>query len=419
MLRVLYFCSATVLALVLAGCGHERGAPPAPPPPTVSVAQPILYPVQRYHEYNGNLEAVERVQITARVKGFLKEILFTEGAEVNEGDLLFRIDPREYQAGVKVAEADLRKAITEMNRTRLEAERGRQLRGTSAISAEEQAQRVAAFESAEAVVAQSQAALEARQLEFSFTEIYSPIAGQISRTLITRGNLVGQTGDTLLTSVVSMDPLFVYFDAPERDLVENLRTLREGGGADVLSQTLRVEIGVTTEDGYPHVGRIDFRENRVDSGTGTVRIRGRIPNPRVAPGNARLLYPGLYARVRVPIGAPLELPAIPEDALMTGQEGRFVYVLDEKNVVQKRSVTVGPHVYKETSQAVAARAGWTRTPEKPEGEADPVTSVVAIEKGLEATDRIIINGLTRARPGSPVAPQAWVVKPPANNPNGR
>jgi multidrug efflux pump subunit AcrA (membrane-fusion protein) len=174
-----------------------------------------------------------------------------------------------------------------------------------------------------------------------------------------------------------------------------------------------VEIGVTTEEGYPHPGKLDFRENRVDPSTGTVRMRGRIPNPRVPPGNARLLYPGLFARIRVPSGPPVSLPAIPEDALMTGQEGRFVYVLGADNVIQKRTVTVGPVVWKSPPAAVQPPPRWRlvasaephsgeKSPEPP-----PVHSVVAIESGLTPEDQVVIIGLTKARPGTAVAPESW------------
>ncbi len=416
-MRQLLLGCLVILIGQLTGCNRHPGPPPTPPPPVVSVTQPIVYPVQEYFEYNGNLDAVETVQIVARVKGFLNAVLFTEGQDVEKGKLLFKIDPREYEAAVKVAEADRRKALTQLKLARVEVQRVQSLRGPAAISAEEVAQRVATMESAEAVLKQTEASLEARQLERSFTEITSPIVGQIGRALITPGNLVGQNGDTLLTTVVRMDPLYIYFDAPERDLVEYQRSARAAEAGNLLAQSIPVEIGVATEKGFPHVGKIDFRENRVDAGTGTVRGRGQIPNPRVPPANARLLYPGLYARVRVPNGPSHPLPIIPEDALMTGQEGRFVYVLGPDNIVEKRTVTVGPHVWKAGTLAEVGEPGWTVTHNAPEAEKKPVTqpvlSAVAITAGLSADDRIIFNGLVKARPGTPVAPQVWLLKAPA------
>jgi multidrug efflux system membrane fusion protein len=290
------------------------------------------------------------------------------------------------------------------------------------MSPEEFELRVAAREAADATVLQAEAAVDAAQLQLSYTEIRAPIAGQINRTQATRGNLVGQSEGAVLTTIVSMDLLYVYFDVPERDLVEYQKTVGSAGQAGVLSQTLVVEIGVETEEGYPHAGKIDFRENRVDMGTGTVRIRGRIPNPKVPPSGARLLYPGLFARVRAPAGPPRSLPAIPEDALMTGQEGRFVYVLGDKDTVQKRTVQVGAYVAKGLP-AEGGPPAWTLTKasaKAPAGNAPAapvaVPSVVSIESGLAPTDRVIINGLTKARPGGQVAPEEWELKPPSARP---
>jgi len=420
----------SVLAIVanfcLPGCRAQRGAPPAPPPPVVTVTQPVVHPVQTYFEYNGHLDAVEMVQIVARVEGVLKDIAFTEGDEVNEGDLLFEIDPREYAATIKKVQADKLKAVAELKRAQADETRVKALRTSGAMTAEEFDQRVASRETAEAVVLQTEAALESANIQLGYTKVYSPIKGQISRTLITRGNIVGTNGNTLLTSVVSMDPLYIFFDAPERDLVEYQRDLKAGAGNEVVGQAFRVEVGVATEEGYPHVGRIDFRENRVDVGTGTVRVRGIIPNPRTGPADARLLYPGLFARVRIPSGAPRPLPAIPEDALMTGQEGRFVYVLGADNVVQKRTVTVGPQIWKgeagegkprwtlvaEAAKAVTPVDGATPDASKTLSADVAVPSIVSIESGLTKDDVIVINGLTKARPGAPVDPQKLILRPP-------
>ncbi|HVJ79947.1 MAG TPA: efflux RND transporter periplasmic adaptor subunit, partial [Planctomycetia bacterium] len=332
--------------LALGGCRPPRPAPPAPPTPAVSVIFPVMQPVQNYYEYNGYLEAVETVEVRARVHGFLKEVRFREGEEVKQGDLLFNIDQREYVTGTRKAEADRLKANAELKRAKLDADRAKQLLATRAGSVEEYEQRVAAAETAAAVVMQAEAAIDTAKIQLGYTEIRAPIDGQISRTRVTRGNLVGQNEPTLLTTIVSADPIYVYFDAPERDLIEFQRSLQARAQPSLTSQEIPVEIGVATEAGTPHVGRIDFRENRVDTATGTVRIRGRIPNPRRPPGNARLLYPGLFARVRLPEATGSQSRVVlPEDALMTGQEGRFVYVVGKEDVVEKRKVTVGPQIW--------------------------------------------------------------------------
>jgi hypothetical protein len=222
-----------------------------------------------------------------------------------------------------------------------------------------------------------------------------------------------------------MDPLYVYFDIPERDQVEYQRNLK--GKTSATQDEPTVEVAVATEEGYPHVGKIDFRENRVETGTGTIRIRGRIPNPLMnMNATHRLLYPGLYARIRIPLGEPERRPVIPEDALMTGQEGRYVYVIGEGNKVEKRTVTVGPQVWAPPPPDAPHQPGWTLINPHPAdqdkgGQAAPKTapvqSIVAIEKGLNANERIIVIGLQKARPGEPVSPDEWQLQePPASKP---
>ncbi len=425
--------AAGAVILLMAGCRPPRPTPPTPPPPAVTVIRPVSYPVQAYYEYNGYLEAVESAQIKARVRGFLTDVLFTEGADVKEGDLLFKIDSREYVAAVKRADGDRLKALAELRRAKAEEERSKPLVAARNLSVEEFQQRIAARETAEAAIKQSEALHELAQLDLSYTEIKAPIDGRISRAIVTRGNLVGQGEATLLTTIVPVDSLFVWFDVPERDLPEYLQIMQAGNGV------ARVEIGVADEEGYPHSGFIDFRENRGEPGTGTIRIRGRIDNPPVGPKQIRRLYPGLYARVRVPRGEPKLQLTIPEEALMAGQEGRFVYVLNDQNVVAKRTVSVGPQVWtlpppEKSSAPIPIPIlipvlipipipipipHWQLTNPNPPTEGDQartrltIRSVVAIDKGLTAGDRVIVNGLQKARPGAPVTPAEWEFKPPS------
>src|SRR5262249_50239384 len=222
---------------------------------------------------------------------------------------------------------------------------------------------------------------------------------------------------------VRVDELFVYFDVPEPDLVAYQRARLQQVLPDPTSQQIPVEIGVATEFGFPHVGRIDFRENRVDTPTGTIRVRGRIPNPLQA-NQTRVLYPGLYARVRVLKADPTPRVVIPEDALQAAQEGRFVYVVRPDNTVEKRLVTVGATVWRTPPPDQAGDAtGWAMVNPKPDAgggkRAGPprptrlrAESVVAIESGLKPDDRVIVNGLQKARPEAPVAPEEWVLTPP-------
>jgi RND family efflux transporter MFP subunit len=422
-------CVLGGMIVALAGCQRKGGAPPEAPPPKVTVTRPVSHPVQNYFEYNGHLEAIETVEIRARVKGLLQEIHFTEGEEVVRGAPLYTIDPREYRTAVARATADQAKAAAEIANWKAqiklaEAELNRltRLPPTTVTQSEiDKARATVEVNVAQLAVAQATkdaaaAALQTASIQLGYTDIRSPIAGRISRTLITKGNLVGQDQPTLLTTIVSTDPLYVYFDAPERDLLNYYRMDSEKGGSGA-----PIEVAVTGDAGYPHSGTIDFRENRVDVGTGTIRLRGRVPNPMLPPANRRPLYPGLYARVRVPAGTAEPRPVIPEDALMTGQEGRFVYVVGAGDMVEKRNVTVGARVW----QALAAGPGqgsWALlnmdagAASDASGKGGPlrqaVRSVVAIESGLDPNDRVVVFGLQKARPGAPVVPEIWELRSP-------
>ena len=429
-------CSLLTLLIAIAtviGCRGAKPAPPKMPPAQVTVAKVIAYPVQHYLDYNGFLDAVETVQIKARVKGFLNAVTFKdkkrEGEEVEKGDLLYQIDPREYEAAVAKStadiaryKADIKNAEAQIKLAEAELERNTKAVNMGAGSksdldkaqAQLEANR-AQLDTAKANVEAGKASLQMDQLNLDYTTIYAPISGRISRTQVTQGNLVGQNELTLLTTIVQMDPLYVYFDIPERDLVEYQRSLQ--GKPSTNSTANTIEVAVATEVGFPHIGKIDFRENRVETGTGTIRIRGRIGNPFIR-DKERLLYPGLYARVRIPVGPDEPQPVIPEDALMTGQEGRFVYVIGEGNIVEKRSVTVGPQVWAPPPPGATRQAGWKLANPKAEaGKPEvslPLQSIVAIEKGLKTGERIIVNGLQKARPGSEVAPDEWQIQAPTS-----
>jgi multidrug efflux system membrane fusion protein len=437
-----------VACLVSFGCQKPKAAPQAPPPPTVSVAKPSMQKVQPYYEYNGYLDAIETVQVKARVKGVIEKIAFTEGAEIKKGDLLYVIDPREYvaaeakaKADIKKAEADAANAKAQMHLAQAEVDRIARLSSTGAVSQSEydkalgtlasyKAQQDVAFANRDA----GEAALQTARLDIEYTQIKAPIDGRINRTLVTAGNLVGQNETTLLTTILRMNELYVYFDTAERDLIEFHRSAKNE------LTPLEIKIAVTGEEGYPHIGFIDFRENRVETSTGTVRVRGRVKNPVVASDNVRLLYPGLYSRVQVPSGQQRIMPVIPEDALMTGQEGRFVYVLMKDNMVKKQSVKVMQQPYWRVSSANPKAPAWqlsapTNPPAAPPAGAPPagtpgaggpppgpppgplpVLSMVAIEEGLSPDDRVIVNGLTKVRPGSPVNPEDRHLIPPVATP---
>jgi RND family efflux transporter MFP subunit len=420
------------------GCGKGVPLPNqgAPPPPRVTVAKPVAYPVQKYFEYNGYLEAVATNEIRARVKGFLDEVHFKEGVEVEKGAPLYTIDPRQYAAAVAKSKADIAKAVADMasataqiTLAQANLDRFRASGSGASKSETDQAQATlesnkAAYNVAAANKAAAEAALQTAELELSYTEIKAPIAGRIGRTLVTRGNLVGQTDATLLATIVSVDPIYAYFDTPEKDLAAYQQS-NETGGGQAMPQAIPIELGIANEEGYPHRGTLDFRDNRVDIGTGTIKLRASVPNPVVQPRNIRLLYPGLYARIRVPNGPVKEQLTIPEEALMTGQEGRFVYVIGEGNKVLKRTVAVGANVWRAPERIDAAQPGWNLNnpnppaappPGAPPGPPPPARlparSIIAVEQGLDANDQVIVIGLQKARPGAPVTPDLWELVPP-------
>ena len=432
-------CAAifSLSAAVLVGCSRKPPAAPQFPTPVVTVAKPVTRMVQGYFEYNGHLEPIEMVEVKARVKGLLQDIHFTEGEEVEKGKPLYTIDPREYKAGVARATADLAKASADIGNWTAQikladSELARVTRAVNSGGAPpsdlDKAKATLDVNKAQLAVAEANkdsaaAALQTANIQLGYTDIKAPIAGRINRTMVTRGNLVGQDAPTMLTTIVGVDPLYVYFDAPERDLIEYQKRLR-GAGTAAEAQEAVVEIGVATEDGFPHAGKIDFRENRVDAGTGTVRLRGRIPNPPGGVSNTRLLYPGLYARVRVQAGKEEPRLVIPEDAIMTGQEGRFVYVVRAENKVEKQVIKVGRQVWRAAApDDTKPPPAWVLVntdPKPPPPDLKgpppptrlPLRSLVAVESGLKADDVVVVNGLQKARPGAPVAPETWVIQAP-------
>jgi RND family efflux transporter MFP subunit len=363
------------LALGAGGCKRNGGTPPPQQPPDVTVSRPVQREVTDYHDYTGRIEAVETVEVRARVKGYLQKIHFKEGAEVRKDDLLYEIDPRTFEADVERAKAQVAQSEAQLELARAEADRVTRLRGTGSISDEEYRQKLAARDTASAALQQARAALKSSELELSFTKIRAPIDGRISRTLVTEGNLVGFSEPTLLTTIVRLDPMYVYFDVPERNFLIYQDRIREEGVATAEQATIPVFVALTNESGYPHRGTIGFRDNRVDPGTGTITVRGELPNP------SRLLTPGLFARVRVPLGSPKLRLLVPEVALAADQRGTYVLTVKDDDTVEYRSVKTGTNL----------------------------DGLVVIEEGLKANDRVVVNGIQRARPGAKVRPRE--VKP--------
>jgi membrane fusion protein, multidrug efflux system len=352
--------------LVMSACGKTPDTAASMPPAKVSVAKVLEQPVNEWDEFTGRLEAPETVQIRPRVSGQIDEVAFTEGALVKKGDLLFQIDPRPFQAEVRRLEAQLAQARATATRSENEAQRGERLRQSNAISAELADSRTSAAQEARAAAAAIQAQLDLAKLNLSFTRVTSPINGRVSRAEITAGNLV--TADvTPLTSVVSTDKVYAYFDADERVFLKYTQLARQGQRG----QATPVYMGLSNEDGNPHQGQMNFIDNQVNPQTGTIRGRAVFDNKDGA------YTPGLYARLKLVGSGTYSAVLINDEAVGTDLGKKFVLVMDAENKPAYRAVELGPKI---------------------EG-------LRIVRTGLSKDDTIIVKGLQRARPGSPVTPE--------------
>jgi RND family efflux transporter MFP subunit len=337
------FLLPVAAALAVAGC-KKTGAPPAAGgPQVVPVAKPVQRPVTEYVEYTGRSDAVTTIGIKARATGYLIRAPFTEGAEVKKGELLFEIDPEPYkaqlaqaEAQVKVAEANLVLAQASYNRVR-----GLTGVGSTAVSPQEVDQARAAADAAEAQVRAAKATADVYRLNLGYTKVTSPIDGQISRSYYNVGNLVSQD-QTLLTTIVSTDPMNAYFDMDERTLLRIRTAINQGKiqATEGSGNDLPVLMGLEGEDGFPHRGSVDFVNNVVNPSTGTIAVRGLFPNPKPEHGR-RLLSPGMFVRIRLPIGQPHPAILVVDRAIGSDQGLKYVYVIDAEKKVRYRRVTTG------------------------------------------------------------------------------
>ncbi|WP_218421584.1 multidrug efflux RND transporter periplasmic adaptor subunit MexE [Stutzerimonas stutzeri] len=367
-LNALRFPLIAVAVLITAACGKAPEATQSGmPPPAVSVAEVIEQPVTEWDELTGRLEAPESVEIRPRVSGFIDKVAFEEGALVKKGDLLFQIDPRPFQAEVKRLQAQLQQARATQQRTVAEAERGERLRQKNAISAELADARVSAASEARSAVAAIQAQLDKAQLDLSFTRVTAPIDGRVGRALITAGNLVN-AGEALLTTLVSTDKVYAYFEADERTYLKYRELARNGDRGE----TTPVYLGLSDEDGHPHLGHMNFIDNQVDPRTGTIRGRAVFDNRDGS------FTPGLYARLKLVGSATYDAVLIKDVAVGTDLGKKFVLVLAEDGTVAYRPVELGP---------------------KLEG-------LRIVRSGLAKGESIVVNGLQRVRPGSQVQPES-------------
>ncbi|WP_026145464.1 multidrug efflux RND transporter periplasmic adaptor subunit MexE [Pseudomonas asplenii] len=366
-LKLLRFPLAALAVVVMSACGKAPvAAGGAMPAAKVSVAKVIEQPVNEWDEFTGRLEAPETVEIRPRVSGQIDQVAFTEGALVKKGDLLFQIDPRPYQAEVHRLEAQLQQARATANRTANEAERGKRLLASNAISTELADTRTSTAQEAKAAVDATQAQLDLARLNLSFTRVTAPITGRVSRAEITAGNIV--TADvTPLTSVVSTDKVYAYFDADERVYLKYTQLARQGKRG----QTTPVYLGLSNETGNPHLGQMNFVDNQVNPRTGTIRGRAVFDN---SDGS---FTPGLYARLKLVGSGTYDAVLINDEAVGTDLGKKFVLVLDADKKTAYRTVELGPKI---------------------EG-------LRIVRSGLNKDDTIIVKGLQRVRPGSPVDPE--------------
>ena len=356
-------------SMALFSCHKQVPAPESQPPP-VTIAKPTQKEIIEWDYYTGRTDAVENVNITPRVSGYIENVKFRAGDVVNKGDLLFVIDPRPYQAVLDQAKAQQREA--EANQELQDANFARQdrLRQTGVIAKEDYDTALSNKNQAAARVLAAQASVESAQLNLTFTRVTSPIRGLISRELVTVGNLV-QADTTLLTNIVSVDPIYAYFNVDERSVLKYQRQVREGKMTDARSGGVPIYLQLETDNGFPHQGSIDFINNQFNSSTGTLQVRGLFPN---ADG---VLISGAFVRIRV-AGTPLHSALLVSDrAIGTDQGQKFVLVVEKDNIVAVKPVELGP-------EAEGLRV---------------------VRSGLTGDEEVIINGIVNARPGSKVSPQ--------------
>ena len=367
------FAALSLLALAVAACSKAQEQAAAPPPPAVTVATPTVRTVTDWDEFVGRFEAIQQVQIRARVGGFVDSIDFKDGTIVKAGDLLYVIDPRPYTATLLQAQGQLADAKAKVDLAERELARAMELVRTNAVSEAAVDQRRQQSQAAQAAVLQAEGALKRAELDVSFTNVTAPIAGRISRHLVSVGNLVqgGEAGATVLTSIVSMDPIHIYFDMDEATYLKNNRLWHEGRRPSSRDTPNAVQIMLSGETKPSHEGNMDFVDNRLDVATGTLRGRAVVPNTDLS------ILPGQFARIRVIGSAPYEALLLPDTAITNDQSRKIVFVVNKDDTVEMRPVTLGP-----LDQGLRV-----------------------VREGLTKDDRVVVDGLQRARVGAKVTPQ--------------
>jgi multidrug efflux system membrane fusion protein len=370
--RVASLLMAMACIAALAACTKAAAQQAPPPPPQVTVAPVLQRDVTEWDQFTGRLQAVDSVEIRPRVSGFVSAVRFSEGAMVHRGDVLFQIDARPFQAEVDRLRAELARAHATVDRGNSELARAERLRTEDAISSEERDRRASFAQESAAQVSAVEAALRAAELNLEFTHVTSPIDGRASRAIVTEGNLVssGPGEPTLLTTVVSLDPVYAYFDADEQIFLKYTAGTNKSGNRGAIDR--HVVMALANDEGFPYQGRLDFIDNQVDSATGTIRGRAIFRN------TDGQLTPGLFVRLRLAGTGAYDGLLIQDRAVGTDLSRKFVYVVSASNEIEYRPVTLGPIV----------------------------NGLRVVRSGLKAGEPVVVDGLQRVRPGARVQPVA-------------
>ncbi|MEW5755914.1 MAG: efflux RND transporter periplasmic adaptor subunit [Pseudomonadota bacterium] len=382
--RVISVCAVLTGLVLIGGCGKEanqHGA--APPPPPVSVAEVIVRDVVPSDVFNGRIEAVESVQLRPQVGGVIEQVRYREGDIIKKGELLFVIDQRPFRADLERAEAELARANAQANLARMERQRAVDLYARKLISTEEHDQRLATEAQADANVRAAEAAVRLARLDLEYTRIRAPITGRTGRALFTVGNLVAsEPTPDVLTTIVSLDPVYVYFDSDELTYLRHAGSARQAEGKD---KGPVVFVSVGNEADFPRKGYVDFVDNQVDPRTGTIRLRAVLENKDYQ------LTPGQFARIKLLASAPVQAVLIDDKAILTDQDRKYVYVLGPENRAMRRDIQIG-QVYEGLRNVIS---------------------------GLEAGEKIIVHGVQKVFfPGMPVTPQMITMGDPPPAPPG-
>jgi RND family efflux transporter MFP subunit len=367
---------AALSSVILAGC--EQNTYVAPPPPKVEVATPVQRPITRYLEATGNTAAIKSVDLVARVQGFLDSISYKDGSFVKEGTPLFTIEPETYKLKLEQAQAAQAGAEASVKQADADFKRQSDLVARQAVSQATLDTSTSTRDNAQANLQQAQANTRIAEVNYGYTKVTAPFDGIVTSHLVSVGELVGAASPTQLATIVALDPIYVNFNVNEQDVLRVRAEARRRGMTAADLTRLPIEVGLQTEDGYPHQGNLDYASPTLNASTGTLSVRGVLPNPD------RVLLPGFFVRVRVPVDQQKDALLVPETALGSDQGGRYVLVVTGENTVEQRKVQTGP----------------------PEG------ALRVIEDGLKGDDRVVIAGLLRAIPGQKVDPQLQKIEQP-------